>query len=587
MRGTKSPLLTIPLTVIFFLITTTKAHPLYKKEIVSEITKIKENNSFIVEEGNCKYLAKVKGKIDISTGDKILIKGYFIPLKAYRNPGLFDFDRYNRIKGICGYISVEKLTFLSKRKSSLFERIRNVSYERVERFPSPTRELTKTLIFGERKELKGYIESFQDLGLIHILAVSGIHFAIFVGTSFLILKWLLRFPYLIHPTPIPITPDKIAYILSLAAIPLLLVMTGYPPSAIRAASMYIAYIPRIIFERDVSLLKALILGIVIVAIVEPSNIWEIGFLLSASAILGIVISNELLKGKSKLTKTIFFPITMSIVMTPLIAFFFGRIYLFSPIANLAVPFFSFIIFMNFLHFILEPFIPNFLSKLVNLINYTTLEIMEHLRNTNLVKGSIIYATKTLTVLSLIPLIAVLSLIPKNRKFRVLILALIVPTLIYATSIHRVNSKEKVVAFDFGETTVTLVKEDNLNLLFIGNLRNRDITEKILKALLYQDVYRVDGIYEIGDTNDNGLMKKLKSLLLKDGSLQRDEKFDNCHYRTKIVEFICNMDRCENFVCQDPWGNLKIGDRIFSLDKTGAIILEESDEKGIKWYKAYR
>ncbi len=586
MRGFISPLLiSIALTLSY---TNSYSETLIKREIVGKVRRVLDNSNFVLENNNCKFIVRNKGKLEVNPGDRVLIKGFVIPLKEYKNPGLFDFDRYNRMKGICGYISPENITKTETTQLTTLYQIRRNLYKSVDNLPYPTDVLIKAFVFGIRDDIKEKLVIFRNLGLIHIFAISGLHFAIFVGTIYLILRYILRLVYLIKPTPIPITPDRIAYIPSLLFIPLLLILTGYPPSAIRTSAMYIAYTPKFLLERNVSLLKALLIGIILVMILEPSNLYEVGFILSVNAVLAIIIANKILEGKNKTAKFLLFPLIISVVITPTISFLFGKIYLLSPIANLFVPVFSFLISLNFAYFIFNQITPQFITNTINGINIMVLDLTTYIGDSKFVKNTVINSTKVTTILTLIPLIVTLSFLVKDKRYRYMILSFIIPIIIYAYLCHKDSLKDRAIIFDFGESTVSLVKSDGRNLLFLGGLKRIDLVDRIVRAILYQNVGRIDEIYEIGNTNDRRVIESIMESLVKDGrGLKRDLESDNCYYHTEFMDFTCNLNRCESLICEDPWGNVRIGDETFRIEKTGAIVVEVEDEKGIKWYKAYR
>ena len=586
MRGLISPLLIS--TVLGLLYINCYSETLSKREITGRVIRILDSSNFILETSKCKFITKNKSKLELNPGDRVLIKGFVIPLKEYKNPGLFDFDRYNRIKGICGYISPEDIRKTESARLNILYRIKRELYKNIDGLPHPTGALIKAFIFGIKDDIKEKLVIFRNLSLIHIFAISGLHFAIFIGTIHLALKYILRLVYLIKPTQIPITPDRIAFIPSLLSIPLLLTLTGYPPSAIRTSAMYIAYIPKFFLERNVSLLRALLVGIILVTIFEPSNLYEVGFILSVNAVLAIVIANKILDGKNKTAKFLLFPLIISIVMTPTISFLFGKIYLLSPVANLFVPVFSFLIFLNFVYFIFNPITPQFITNTINGINRMVLDLTTYIGGSDFVKNTVINSTKITTILTLIPLIVILSFLVKDKRYRYVVLSFIIPIIIYAYACYKDSLKDRAILFDFGESTVSLVRSGDRNLLFVGGLRRMDLVDRIVKAILYQNVNRIDEIYEIGDTNDRRVIESIRESLVKDGGdLKSETESDNCYYHTEFVDFTCNLSRCESLICEDPWGNVRIKGDTLRTEDTGAIVVEVEDEKGIKWYKAYR
>lgn len=131
----------------------------------------------------------------------------------------------------------------------------------------------------DQRVAKTFKEHFKTAGIMHILAVSGGHFAFLAGVS----EWIskhLRVPRLMRAAGL---------LMSIAIVSLLM----YPSdSLIRAQIMGLFSLGFVALGRRRNSCAALCWMILVVLIVSPIYALSIGFMLSCSAVLGILILSE-------------------------------------------------------------------------------------------------------------------------------------------------------------------------------------------------------------------------------------------------------------------------------------------------------
>lgn len=127
-------------------------------------------------------------------------------------------------------------------------------------------------------------QQFQETGIAHILAISGIHIAII----------LMVFSLLLYPVKL-IPRLRMVYFIVLAVFVLLYAMiTGSSPSACRAAIMCSVILIGKVVERRGSLLQSLSLAVIILLCIKPLWLFTPGFQFSVCAVLSIVVFMPLL-----------------------------------------------------------------------------------------------------------------------------------------------------------------------------------------------------------------------------------------------------------------------------------------------------
>jgi len=121
-------------------------------------------------------------------------------------------------------------------------------------------------------------EFFSDMrtaGLVHIFSVSGMHVGFFsVALLFLLRK--LR------------VGAKTAHIITIIAVFIYALFAGLPPSAFRASVMLLVSLTAKMTRKRYDPLSALSLTAIILILFNPLTIYDLGFQMSASAILGII-----------------------------------------------------------------------------------------------------------------------------------------------------------------------------------------------------------------------------------------------------------------------------------------------------------
>jgi ComEC/Rec2-related protein len=252
------------------------------------------------------------------------------------------------------YIWVKKKAPLKKLPLSLWEKaVKHTNNYCLELFRKNCSLKAKNFlaaIFLGRKELVGEEKKFiQNAGLSHLLAISGLH----VGLISLILFYFLRF--------FQISFRVILFTLSIFLI-FYIAVTGFRPSTQRAVIMYFVFAFGFFIKRRVELLNSLGLAGVILVLLSPSIIYDIGFQLSFLAVFGIILGFKIFPYKQQdnlllnYLKQIFLCSLFVIVFTlPVVSFYFGKIYLLSIFYNVVlIPVFTLILFLNLLLIIFSP-----------------------------------------------------------------------------------------------------------------------------------------------------------------------------------------------------------------------------------------
>ena len=192
-------------------------------------------------------------------------------------------------------------------------------------------------------------EAYSISGTSHILAVSGLHIGIIFQLIILLLGGKRR--------------SKLTIILSTTIVWAYVIFIGFPASAVRAATMLSIYSMVLLSLRPDPTLNTLALAYIIMVLVNPFNIFDIGFQMSFLAVGSILLFYPLffclLSSHSNIIRAIWglycVSLAAQIGTLPLIVFYFGRISCYSLITSfIAIPAATLILYLCVLLFILSP-----------------------------------------------------------------------------------------------------------------------------------------------------------------------------------------------------------------------------------------
>ena len=300
---------------------------------------IKNNKTTIYIKNKTTVIASTYKKINIRLGDKIKVYGYF-----------------NN-----NYINITNYKIISKNKS-IYYFIKQGIIDSFNKNP-----YLHTFILGDKSYLKKeVIRSYQDNGISHLFAISGMHISLLASIINKLIKRLNEY-----------NRFKITSIILI----IYLFLVGLSPSILRGVLFYLLFNINNIYYFYIKKINLCLLIISIALLIDPNYVFNIGFIYSYSISIALIIFSNHLKGNYFIS-LLKVSLIASLVSLPITLYKFYQINLLSIIYNLFfVPFISIIIFpFTLIVLIIKPLEPIY-NLLINLLE----EISLFLNNINIFK----------------------------------------------------------------------------------------------------------------------------------------------------------------------------------------------------------
>ena len=227
---------------------------------------------------------------DLKAGDYVQMYCWLDRFNPPTNPGQFDTAEYLARKNVFIAASVPSKDGIEPLKSGpggVFAEVKRKLKERTaaallaDTAPEdPSRGLLKALLLGYRENIdnKTY-EAFRKTGLLHFISLSGLHLGILIG----IIWWLCKTAGLGKRTRASVC------IIALAVF-LLIVPLRAP--VLRAAIICFIFCASVIFRRRTNPFSSLSLAAIILLLIRPTQLFEAGWQLTFTAVLGIILFTD-------------------------------------------------------------------------------------------------------------------------------------------------------------------------------------------------------------------------------------------------------------------------------------------------------
>ena len=310
-------------------------------------------------------------KYPLEIGSYLQINGNLYKNKPIKNPNQFDYGKYLKGKQIYAQVYadasdikissiVEKDVwyYTSKLRTKIIRNLEKSHFNKAEL------NVAIALILGQQQDISPeIIRDYQFAGAVHILSVSGLH----IGFILLFVTFLLK------PFPNTRQGSFIKLLIILFSLFSFGLIAGLAPSVLRSVTMFSFVAIGMYLRRNTNIFHTLLVSMLLILLVQPSFLFDVGFQLSYLALFFILWLQPLLaqlwKPNNKIAHYFWEILTVSfaaqIGTLPLSIYYFHQFPGLFFVTNLVIiPFLSVIMALGVLVMVLAAFdyVPVFLAK---------------------------------------------------------------------------------------------------------------------------------------------------------------------------------------------------------------------------------
>ncbi len=309
---------------------------LYKvdvKEITGKIIKCQKSESGVTltVQAKEKIIVNYSNDFNCQLGIKIKAKGTLKTPNSNTVFNLFNYRHYLWSQKI-NYIFQANFLEIIDNSQSFPYLIKNRLIDKIDNYHS--RDYLHAFILGNSKEIeKDVLSTYQNNGISHLLAISGMHITLL---STILLFILNRLSY----------KEKRNYLLVIILLLFYAFLTGFSPSVIRATAIFVALTVKKILNLQLKTIYFLLLIASVYLLYNPYIVYHIGFLFSFIITFYLLAFQKLIaKFSANLAKTFIVSFIAFLASIPILIDNFFSVNFLSPVINVFfVPLVSFIIY---------------------------------------------------------------------------------------------------------------------------------------------------------------------------------------------------------------------------------------------------
>ena len=231
-------------------------------------------------------------KQSFEIGSHLQINGSLYKSGPAKNPNQFDYGKYLESKQIYAqlYADASEIKIGSVIEKDVWyytSRLRSKIIGNLEKsnFNKAELNVAIALILGQQQDISHeIIRDYQFAGAVHILSVSGLH----IGFILLFVTFLLK------PFPNTRRGSFIKLLIILASLASFGLIAGLAPSVLRSVTMFSFVAIGMYLRRSTNIFHTLLVSMLLILLVQPSFLFDVGFQLSYVALFFILWLQPLL-----------------------------------------------------------------------------------------------------------------------------------------------------------------------------------------------------------------------------------------------------------------------------------------------------
>ena len=400
---------------------------------------------------------------DLNDGDKVTVNVLLSTPKKNTIPNTFNYQKYLYNNGIYKVGTVNKIEVI-KKNNNILNNLKSSLSKKVSFNP-----YLKLFILGDKKGIDESYNYYKDIGVAHLLAISGMHVGVFVSIMRKILFFLSKK-----------SQNKfISIVLLFYAF-----ITGFTASILRVVVFFIINSINKEYDFKLSRMKVFLLSLYFLILINPFFITNVGFLYSFACFFTMIIINKYLH-KNYFKNLVIITFYMTLFTLPITVSLNYEINIMVFVSNfLLIPFVSYILFP----FALVTVLFKFLNPIFTFITFIMEKVAYYLSIVNFTK---IIIPKTSIVFIIIYYILLIFFIYFNKKRY---LVFLINLIIIIKIIPFFNTFANIIFLDVsqGDSMLYITKNQSKVYMFdTGGIRNRSVSDNSLMYLKSLGISKID------------------------------------------------------------------------------------------------
>ena len=442
----------IILTSIRLLIPKTSNYNINTNQVIGIVTNIKEKDKKVTitiktKEKLLMTYYKNKLNINLNLGDKIKVTGELKEPKNQKTKNLFNYKKYLYRQNIFYTITPIKIEILSKNKNIYYYLKQKI----INRFNENA--YLNTFIIGDKNYIDSNIKkSYQENGISHLFAISGMHITLLVS---IIDKILLRLKI----------KEYTRFKITIFILTIYLLLVGLSPSILRGVLFYFLFKLNNLYYFYIKPVNLFIIIFSISLLINPNYIYDVGFQYSYLISLSLICLSKELKSSNYFISLLKVSIISFIVSIPITLYNFNQINIMSIFYNLIfVPLISIIIFpFTLIVFIIKP-----LEPIYNLLILVLENLSLYL--SKILFGKLVFYKLSYIIYLIYFLLILLYIFRTKKEYIILLFMFLIIHYFYPC----IKNETYINFIDVGQGDSILIHKDNKSILIDtgGSLTNK-------------------------------------------------------------------------------------------------------------------
>ncbi|WP_414840077.1 DNA internalization-related competence protein ComEC/Rec2 [Carnobacterium sp. TMP28] len=394
----------------------------------------------------------------------VTISGNLEQPEKNRNQNQFNYQTFLKRKKVHWILKAETIQSLYQPKSTFLTKLKPANMRMAllkqidKKFTVKVSQYMKTLLFADLNSLdKTTIQQFKEIGIIHLLSISGLHIQFFL-TGLVYLLWRIG-----------VTKETTFYIM-LIVLPFYGNLTGWGTSVYRAIVMSLILLTCSHFKKVVSSLDVWSWTLLSAILIDPYQLFSVGFQLSylLSLVLLILSQTYFTVSRFPIITNFMISFILMLVSIPILSYHFFEFSWIGIFANLLfVPLFTWLLLPIFIVLLISSFIfyqSSFFQysvlsteKMLTIIEKIA-EMISELPFITIVTGRVPLFLTLIFSCSLIYFILTLEENRNSINRRLFSTLLLIISFILFSNYQRYSPFDKVIVIDVGQGDSIIIKK---------------------------------------------------------------------------------------------------------------------------------